>query len=74
MAQEAVKESNSVTGKTVSLVGITDSGITSQKNARFLDKFGKVFNSFETSMQFFSAPNQIETAYQNARRTLYLVR
>ena len=50
MSQEAVKESNSVTGKTVSLVGITDSGITSQENARFLDKFGKVFNSFETSM------------------------
>ena len=64
-----VKESNSVTGKTVSLVGMADSEDI-EKDTRFLGELGKVFNSFETSTQFFSARNQIETVYQNTRRTL----
>ena len=68
--RERVKrESNSVIGKTVSLAGITNNEDT-KKNARFLDELTKVFDSFETSTQFTSASQQIETAYQNARRTL----
>ena len=53
----------------MSLAGITDNEDT-KKNARFLDELTKVFDSFETSTQFTSARQQIETAYQNARRTL----
>ena len=53
----------------MSLAGITNNEDT-KKNARFLDELTKVFDSFETSAQFTSARQQIETAYQNARRTL----
>ena len=53
----------------MSLAGITNNEDT-KKNARFLDEVTKVFDSFETSPQFPSARQQIETAYQNARRTL----
>ena len=53
----------------MSLAGITNNEDT-KKNARFLDELTKVFDSFETSTQFTSARQQIETAYQNARRTL----
>ena len=53
----------------MSLAGITNNEDT-KKNARFLDELTKVFDSFETSTQFTSASQQIETAYQNARRTL----
>ena len=53
----------------MSLAGITNNEDT-KKNARFLDELAKVFDSFETSTQFTSARQQIETAYQNARRTL----
>ena len=67
--QEPVKESNSVTGKTLYLAGITDNEDT-EKEARFLDELRKMFDSFETSTHFTSARQQIETAYQNARRTL----
>ena len=53
----------------MSLAGITNNEDT-KKNARFLDELTKVFDSFETSTQFTSARQQIETAYQNAWRTL----
>ena len=53
----------------MSLAGITDNEDT-KKNARFLDELTKVFDSFETSTQFTYARQQIETTYQNARRTL----
>ena len=53
----------------MSLAGITNNEDT-KKNARFLDELTKVFDSFETSTQFTSARQHIETAYQNARRTL----
>ena len=53
----------------MSLVEITDNeGI--EKEDLFLDELSKVFNSFETSTQFTSARNRIETGDQNARRTL----
>ena len=70
-SHETVKESNSVIGKTVimSLVGITDSEDI-EKDARFLGELIKVFESFETSTQFTSASQKIETAYQNTRRVL----
>ena len=70
-SHETVKESNSVIGKTVimSLVGITDSEDI-EKDARFLGELRKVFESFETSTQFTSASQKIETAYQNTRRVL----
>ena len=67
--QEPVKESNSVIGKTVSLPGITDNEDI-EKDARFVNELRKVFDSFETSAQSTSSRQQIETAYQNARRTL----
>ena len=53
----------------MSLVEITDNGDI-EKDDLFLDELSKVFNSFETSTQFTSARNRIETGYQNARRTL----
>ena len=70
-SHETVKESNSVIGKTVivSLVGITDSE-NNEKDARFLGELRKVFESFETSTQFTSARQKIETAYQNTSRVL----
>ena len=68
-SQEPVKECNLVIGKTVSLAGITDNEDI-EKDARFLNELRKVFDSFETSRQFTSARQQIETAYQNARTTL----
>ena len=70
-SHETVKESNSVIGKTVimSLVGITDSEDL-EKDARFLGELRKVFQPFETSTQFTSASQKIETAYQNTRRVL----
>ena len=66
-SQEPVEESKSVViGKTVSLAVITDI----EKNARFLNELRKKFDSFKSSTHFTSARQQIETAYQNARRTL----
>ena len=64
MSQEPVKESNSVTDKTASLVGITDNEDI-QKDVCFLCELGKVFHSFETSTHLFSVRNQIEAANQN---------
>ena len=68
-SQEPVKESNSGTGKTVSLARITNNEDI-EKGALFHNELRKPFESFETSTQFTSARQQIETAYQNARRTL----
>ena len=58
-----------VFGVKVSLAGITDNEDI-EKDACFLDELRKVLDSFETSTQFASARRQIETAYQNVRRTL----
>ena len=68
-SQQSVKKSISVIGKTVSLAGIFDNEDI-EKDARFLDEQRKVFDSCEISTQLFSASQQIETAYQNTRRTL----
>ena len=68
-SQELVKESNSFIGKTMSLARITDNEDI-EKDARFFKELRKVFDSFETSTQFTFARQQIETVYQNARRTL----
>lgn len=69
VVEEPVRESNTVTGNTVSLVGISENEDIN-KDARFLDEISKIFNSYETSTQFTSARNQIEVAYQSARRSL----
>ena len=69
-SQETVEESKSVViGKTVSLAVITDK-VDIEKNARFLNELRKKFDSFKSSTHFTSARQQIETAYQNAWRTL----
>ena len=68
-SQELVKESNSVIGKTVSLAGVADNEDIEQGN-RFQDELRKGFDKFETSNQLTSAGQQIEMAYQNAKRTL----
>ena len=68
-SQELVKESNSVIGKTVSLAGVADNEDI-EKGNRFQDELRKGFDKFETSNQLTSAGQQIEMAYQNAKRTL----
>ena len=68
-SQELVKESNSVIGKTVSLAGVADNEDI-EKGDRFQDELRKRFDKFETSNQLTSAGQQIEMAYQNAKRTL----
>ena len=68
-SQELVKESNSVIGKTVSLAGVADNEDI-EKGDRFQDELRKGFDKFETSNQLTSAGQQIEMAYQNAKRTL----
>ena len=68
-SQEPVKESNSGTGKTVSLARITNNEDI-EKDARFHNELRKSFESFGTSTQFTSAHLPIEMTYQNARRTL----
>ena len=52
----------------MSHAGISDNEDT-EKEARFFDELRKVFGSYEISTQFTSTWQQIETAYQNARRT-----
>ena len=61
-SEEPVKESNSVIGKNVTLAGITDKEDI-EKDARFLDELRKVLDSFETSTEFASSRQKIETAY-----------
>ena len=39
-------------------------------DARFLDSIRKVFDSYETSLHFTAARNQIEIDYRNAKRSV----
>ena len=58
-----------MTGKSVSLVGITESNQIN-KDAKFLDEIKKVFDEHETSAQFTTVRNQLENAYRSARNSL----
>ena len=53
----------------MSLAGVTDNEDI-EKGDRFQDELRKGFDKFETSNQLTSAGQQIEMAYQNAKRTL----
>ena len=58
-----------MTGKSVSLVGITESNQIN-KDAKFLDEIKKVFDEHETSAQFTTVRKQLEKAYRSARNSL----
>ena len=57
-----------MTGKSVSLVGITESNQIN-KDAK-LDEIKKVFDEHETSAQFTTVRNQLENTYRSARNSL----
>ena len=60
---------SNVIGKSVSLVGIAESDQIN-KDAKFLDEIKKLFDEYETSVQFTIARNQLENAYKAARSSL----
>ena len=67
--EEPPRESNTVSGNAISLVGISkDEDIN--KDAKFLDEVSKVFEKYKTSAKFSSSRNMLENSYQNARRSL----
>ena len=63
------KETNAVTGNSVSLVIISESDQIN-KDGKFLDAIKKVFDEHEMSVQFTAARNQLENAYKSARISL----
>ena len=67
--EKETQECNAVTGSSVSLVGITESDQIN-KDAKFLDEIKKVFDEYETSVQFTTARNQVENAYRSAQNSL----
>ena len=69
MTEKETQECNAVTGNSVSLVGISESDQIN-KDGKFLDAIKKVFDEYETSVQFPEARNQLENAYKAARTLL----
>ena len=63
------QECNASIGKSVSLVGIAESDQIN-KDAKFLDEIKKLFDEYETSVQFTTARNQLKNAYKAARSSL----
>ena len=69
VAPEAPNEPNTITGYIVFLSAISNDPEI-EKDARFLDEMQKLLNSYQTSVPFTSSRNQMEVAYQSARRGL----
>ena len=60
--EEPRKESNTVSGKTISLVGIScDENIN--KETQFLEEIDKVFHQYETSAKFTASRKMPENTY-----------
>eukprot|EP00112_Aurelia_sp_Birch-Aquarium-sp1_P025292 Seg8334.1 transcript_id=Seg8334.1/GoldUCD/mRNA.D3Y31 product="hypothetical protein" protein_id=Seg8334.1/GoldUCD/D3Y31 len=66
--EQPPRESNTVSGNAISLVGISEDEDIN-KDAQFLDEITKVFEKYKTSVKFSSSRNLLENSYQNARRS-----
>ena len=69
VTEKETQECNAVTGNSVSLVGISEPDQIN-KDGKCLDAIKKVFDEYETSVQFTAARNQLENAYKAARTSL----
>ena len=59
--EEPPKESNAVSGKVISLVGLSDDDDIN-KDVQFLEEISKVFDHCETSVKFTASRNMLDIA------------